>query len=224
MENDFLTIALPKGRLGEDALKILKDIGYNDVVNPQSRKLIFIDSIHHLRYMIVKPVDVITYVEQGVADIGFIGLDSILESRPNVYELLDLDFGHCTFSICGAKGANIENTDVVLKVATKYPNITKQFFKDREQKIEIIKLNGSVELAPLVGLSDVIADIVETGKTLKANGLEMIEIMHDISAKLISNRASYRFKYEKIKTTLSEVRRKECDLICVSSISKIKKR
>jgi ATP phosphoribosyltransferase len=212
MEQNFITIALPKGRLGDDASKILKDIGYNDVINPQSRKLIFNDPIHQIRYMIVKPVDVITYVEQGVADIGFIGLDSILESRPNIYELLDLDFGHCTFSICGAKGANIQNTDVVLKVATKYPNMTKQYFKEREQKIEIIKLNGSVELAPLVGLSDVIADIVETGKTLKANGLEIIEIIHNISAKLISNRASYRFKYEKINKLCQKL--EERNAIC----------
>ncbi|MFH5881719.1 ATP phosphoribosyltransferase [Liberiplasma polymorphum] len=198
MNNNYLTIALPKGRLGDDALIRLRCVGYADVVKTSSRKLIFIDEVKKIRYMVVKPIDVITYVEQGVADIGIIGRDNILEEQADLYELLDLGFGKCKFSIAGKIGEKLHKNDEVLKIATKYPKIAMQYFKQKEQRIEIIKLNGSVELAPLVGLSDVIVDIVETGNTLKANGLEILEDMFDVSAKLISNRVSYRFKYEAI--------------------------
>jgi len=211
MNNQTLTIALPKGRLGEDAIKQLKTIGYADVIDLKSRKLIFEDTDQNIRYMIVKPVDVITYVTQGVADVGIIGRDSILEEGLEVYELLDLGFGLCKFSIAGFKDKPHKQKDEILKVATKYPNVARQYFKSKNQKIEIIKLNGSVELAPLVGLSDVIVDIVETGNTLKANGLEIIEDMFDISAQLISNQVSYRFKFETINdivTRLSQGKRR----------------
>jgi ATP phosphoribosyltransferase len=196
----MLTIALPKGRLGDDALVRFRQIGYADFVDETSRKLIFIDEASNIRYMFVKPVDVITYVEQGVADIGIIGRDTILEEQADIYELLDLGFGKCKFSIAGKEGQPVYKTDSVLKIATKYPKITMNYFKKKEQKIELIKLNGSVELAPLVGLSDVIVDIVETGSTLKANGLTILEDMFDVSAKLIANRVSYRFKYNEIIT------------------------
>ncbi|HSQ89680.1 MAG TPA: ATP phosphoribosyltransferase [Romboutsia sp.] len=175
-------------------------MGLGDSIDLDSRKLIFKDEKNKIIYINVKPSDVVTYVEKGVADLGVVGKDTILESEEDVYEILDLGFGKCKFSIAGIKGQSIYRKDEVLKVATKYPEIAKKYFKEREQKIEIIKLNGSVELAPLVGLSDVIVDLVETGNTLKANGLEIIEDMLDISSRLICNRVSYRFKFDRIKS------------------------
>ena len=195
----MLTIALPKGRLGDQTLEALKKIGLGDVVIESSRRLIFEDEQKMMRYMLVKPSDVITYVEKGVADIGVIGKDSILEENLDVYELMDLGFGQCKFAIAGKKGEVIHQRDEVLRVATKYPKIALAYFSLRNQPIEIIKLNGSVELAPLVGLSDVIVDIVETGSTLKANDLDILEEMYPISAKLIANRVSYRFYYQRIQ-------------------------
>jgi len=192
-----LTVALPKGRLGKDALSQLKTNNYASMINLKSRKLIFEDN--NIRYLIVKPSDVLTYVTQGVADVGIIGSDTILEEQAEVYELLDLGFGKCKFSIASPKGKTLPSANETLKVATKYPKIAAEYFKQKKQKIELIKLNGSVEIAPLVGLSDVIVDIVETGNTLKANNLEVIEDMLDISAKFIANKVSYRFKYESIQ-------------------------
>jgi ATP phosphoribosyltransferase len=148
---------------------------------------------------------VVTYVEKGVTDLGIVGKDTILESDTNVYEIFDLGFGKCKFSIAGIKGEKIYIKDDILKVATKYLEIAKKYFNERQQKIEIIKLNGSVELAPLVGLSDVIVDLVETGNTLKANGLEVIEDMFNISARLISNRVSYRFKFDRIQNIIKSL-------------------
>jgi ATP phosphoribosyltransferase len=196
----YITIALSKGRIGNEVCKKLKKMGLGDSINLDSRKLIFKDEKNKVIYINVKPSDVVTYVEKGVADLGVVGKDTLLESEKDVYEILDLGFGKCKFSIAGIKGQSIYRKDEVLKVATKYPEIAKKYFKEREQKIEIIKLNGSVELAPLVGLSDVIVDLVETGNTLKANGLEIIEDMFDISSRLISNRVSYRFKFDRIQS------------------------
>lgn len=207
MNDQYLTIALPKGRLGDEAIIKFKLIGYGDVILSDSRKLIFIDDEKKLKYMLVKPSDVMTYVESGVADLGIIGSDTILEDEKNLYELLPLGFGYCTFAVAGKKGEDIHQRDDVLRIATKYPNITKKYFKERNQAIEIIKLNGSVELAPLVGLSDVIVDIVETGKTLKANGLEVLETMMDVSARLISNPVSYRFKYQIITDLMEKLKK-----------------
>jgi ATP phosphoribosyltransferase len=203
--HDYLTFALPKGRLGDSAIKQFEMIGMASSIEKDSRKLIFIDEEKKLRYMFVKPVDVITYVENGVADIGVIGKDSIIEEEADVYELLDLGFGQCKFSIAGYPGHTLHQRDTVLRIATKYPKVTLNYFQKRNQPIEIIKLNGSVELAPLVGLSDVIVDIVETGSTLKANGLVILEDMFEISAKLIANRVSYRFKYDRIKTLIDQL-------------------
>jgi ATP phosphoribosyltransferase len=155
--------------------------------------------------MLVKPSDVMTYVEKGVADLGVIGKDNILEEDLDVYELIDLGFGRCKFSVAGKKGEVIHQRDDVLRVATKYPKVALNFFNLRNQPIDIIKLNGSVELAPLVGLADVIVDIVETGSTLRANGLDVLEDMYDISAKLIANRVSYRFKYERINVLCEQL-------------------
>ncbi|OZM56989.1 ATP phosphoribosyltransferase [Lottiidibacillus patelloidae] len=193
-----LTIALAKGRLAEDAYNVFKGVNLANNVDLKSRKLIFEDKDQRLRFIIVKPSDVITYVEQGVADIGVVGKDTILEQGGNIYELLDLPFGECRFAVAGYKGKKINRKDEVLKVATKYPKITVDYFAEKGQRIQTIKLNGSVELAPLVGLSDVIVDIVETGNTLKANGLEVLEEMFEVRAKLIANRVSYRFKAKEI--------------------------
>jgi ATP phosphoribosyltransferase len=203
--NDYLTFALPKGRLGDSAIQQFEMIGLASSIEKESRKLIFIDEEKKLRFMFVKPVDVITYVENGVADLGIIGKDSIIEEEANVYELLDLGFGKCKFSIAGYPGHVLHQRDTVLRIATKYPRVTSNYFQKRNQPIEIIKLNGSVELAPLVGLADVIVDIVETGSTLKANGLVILEDMFEISAKLIANRVSYRFKYDRMKKLVDQL-------------------
>lgn len=195
---EMMTIALSKGRISENACEILKRAGLADSIDLDSRKLVFEDKKNAIRYISVKPSDVVTYVESGVADLGIAGKDTILESRGDVYEIMNLGFGRCKFSVAGIRGANIYEKDQILKVATKYPNVARDYFMEKKQKIEIIKLNGSVELAPLVGLSKVIVDLVETGSTLRANGLEILEDMHEISARLISNRSSYRFNYERI--------------------------
>jgi ATP phosphoribosyltransferase len=200
---DYLTIAIPKGRLGDSALIELNKIGLASYIDESSRKLIFEDEENNIKYMFVKPVDVITYVSNGVADIGIIGKDNIIEEQADVYELLDLKFGLCKFAVAGLKGNSRYLSDETIKVATKYPNVASTYFERKNQKIEIIKLNGSVELAPLVGLADVILDIVETGSTLKANGLEVFEEIMDISAKLISNKVSYYFKGKEIKQMIN---------------------
>jgi ATP phosphoribosyltransferase len=208
-----ITVALAKGRLAEEAYEAFQSVQLANNVDLQSRKLIFYDETENMRFMIVKPSDVITYVEQGVADIGVVGKDTILEQGGDIYELLDLAFGKCRFAVAGYQGKKINKKDEVLKVATKYPKITNDYFKEKGQRIEIIKLNGSVELAPLVGLSDVIVDIVETGNTLKANGLEVLEEMFEVRAKLIANRVSYRFKAQQMKEiqTLLSRRREDDD-------------
>lgn len=195
---DFISIALAKGRLGDEAYKLLKAAGLGGSIDPDSRKLIFKDEEKKISFIYVKPSDVVTYVQNGVADLGIAGKDVILESDNDVYEILDLGFGKCRFAVAGVKGERVYKKDEILRVATKYPRISKKYFDERGQKIKLIKLNGSVELAPLVGLSDVIVDLVETGKTLKANGLEVIEDMFEVSAKLICNRVSYRFKFDRI--------------------------
>ncbi|MGD9677542.1 MAG: ATP phosphoribosyltransferase [Vulcanibacillus sp.] len=199
---DYLTIALSKGRIGKDASDIFKKIGLGDSLDLDSRKLIFKDEKNKISFINVKPSDVVTYVKNGVTDLGIVGKDSILESNQDIYEILDLEFGKCKFSIAGPAGQKVYRKDEVLKVATKYPYFTEKYFEEKQQKIEIIKLNGSVELAPLVGLADVIVDLVETGNTLKANGLEVIEDMCNISARLIANKISYRFKYNRIQEML----------------------
>lgn len=191
-----ITIALAKGRLTKKSLELFQKNGFGVSIDEKSRKLIFKDKI---TYILVKPSDVVTYVEKGVADLGIVGKDIILEFDSDVYEIMDLDFGKCKFSIAGFKGQETYKKNEVLRIASKYPNYVRKIFKDRDQRIEIIKLNGSVELAPLLNLSDVIVDIVETGNTLKANGLVVLEDLTDISARLIANRVSYRFKYKAIK-------------------------
>ena len=204
MEN--IVIAIAKGRIEKDVYRRLKILNMEDCIETDSRKLIFTDEKNNITYIHVKPSDVVTYVENGVADLGIVGKDTILENENDneVYELLDLGFGKCKFSVAGIQGKNNYSKEETLKVATKYPHIAKNYFKSRGQKIEIIKLNGSVELAPIVGLSDVIVDLVETGNTLKANGLEIVEDMCNISSRIIANRVSYKFKKREIETIVNK--------------------
>ena len=203
---DNIVIAIAKGRIEKDVYKRLKILNIEDCIETDSRKLIFTDEENKITYIHVKPSDVVTYVEKGVADLGIVGKDTILENENDdeVYELLDLGFGKCKFSVAGIKGKNNYSKEEILKVATKYPHIAKKYFKSRGQNIEIIKLNGSVELAPIVGLSDVIVDLVETGNTLKVNGLEIVEDMCNISSRIIANRVSYKFNKEKIENIVEK--------------------
>ncbi|MCI8284938.1 MAG: ATP phosphoribosyltransferase regulatory subunit [Firmicutes bacterium] len=192
--SDVLSIALGKGRLADTTVKQLEAIGITfPDYSKESRKLIFEDSTGKIRIVFVKAVDVGIYVEKGACDVGVIGKDTLLESGSDVFELLDLEYGKCIFAVASRKGFKY-NPKKKLRVATKYPRVAKDYFAGMGRSIEIIKINGSVELAPLIGLSDVIVDIVETGKTLKENGLEVVEEITDISARFIVNRASLKTK------------------------------
>ena len=197
--NDTISVALPKGRLGESVYERFNQIGYGcPEILENSRKLIFENPENRVRYFWAKPSDVAIYVERGAADIGVAGLDILLEQEPDVYELLDLGLGKCRMAVAGKKGA-LSKTGKTLRVATKFPNIARKYYSEKSREIEIIKLNGSIELAPIVRLSDVIVDIVETGTTLRENKLEVLETVCDISARLIVNKAAYRFKTEQIE-------------------------
>ena len=201
----YINIALPKGRLGEKVYNLLEKIGYGcPAVLENSRKLVFEDDKNGVRYFWVKPSDVAIYVETGVADVGVVGKDILLEQNPDVYELLDLGFGKCRMAVAGKKG-EILPLDKTIKVATKFPTIAKKYFSSKSREIDIIKLNGSIELAPILGMSDVIVDIVETGSTLKENNLEVYEDIVNISARFIANKTSFRFKTEEIELMKSKI-------------------
>lgn len=203
MSDKYINVALPKGRLGEKAYSIFEKAGYEcPSIREENRKLIFENPDHRVRYFWVKPSDVAIYVEKGAADIGVCGKDILSEYTPDVYELCDLGIGKCRMAVA-AKRDFRDNPEMVLRVATKFTNIAKRYYSELSREIEIIKLNGSIEIAPLLGLSDVIVDIVETGKTLVENDLVPFETVEQISARLISNKVSYKFKYEEI-TALSE--------------------
>lgn len=195
---DRITIAIAKGRLGEKGLEFFKGTELAIDRSPDSRKLVFHSQDGKITYILVKPADVVTYVEKGVADLGIVGKDVILEEARDVYEIMDLGYGRCRFAIAGFPGRYEASRDSVLRIASKYPHYVQSVFENRGQPIEIIKLNGSVELAPLIGLADVIVDIVETGSTLRDNGLEILEELDPISARLIANKVSYRFKLDAI--------------------------
>lgn len=205
---EMINIALPKGRLGDKVYDVFEKIGYGcPSIRENSRKLIFEDETNGVRYFWVKPSDVAIYVEHGAADVGVVGKDILLEYQPDVYELLDLGFGKCRMAVAAKKGY-LDVTDRVTKVATKFPNIAKKYYNSRSREIEIIKLNGSIELAPILNMSDVIVDIVETGTTLKENNLEVFADIVNISARLVANKSSYKFKNEQIEkmcAKLSEV-------------------
>ena len=202
----MVNVALPKGRLGEKAYRVFEKAGYScpSILEP-SRKLIFENTAAGVSYFWAKPSDVAIYVEHGAADIGVAGLDILLEQQPDVFELLDLGLSKCRMAVAGKKDA-LRDTDRTLRVATKFPNIAKSYYAEQSREIEIIKLNGSIELAPIVKLSDVIVDIVETGKTLKENDLEVLETVCDISARLIVNKAAFRFKTEQIEQMCGKLR------------------
>ena len=206
-ENDgYINVALPKGRLGEKIYSIFASAGYEcpSLLSP-NRKLIFTNEEKKVRYFWVKPSDVTIYVERGSADIGVAGKDIILEYEPDVYELLDLKEGKCKMAVASIKG--FKNDKETIRVATKFPNIAKTFYASTGRNIDIIKLNGSIEIAPILGLSDVIVDIVETGATLKENNLEVIEDVCPISARLIANKSSSKFKGELISELLASVKK-----------------
>ena len=194
----MINVALPKGRLGEKAYAMFEKAGFEcPSIHEQSRKLIFENEEKGVRYFWVKPSDVVIYVERGAADIGIAGRDIILEYSPDIYELLDLGMGKCRMAVA-AKKDFCDRRDSTLRVATKFPNIARDFYNKQSREIDIIKLNGSIELAPILGLSDVIVDIVETGQTLYENDLEPKQDIVDISARLVSNKVSYKFKNEQI--------------------------
>ena len=196
---EFLNIALPKGRLGEKVYDIFEKAGYEcPSLREQNRKLIFENEEVGVRYFWAKPSDVAIYVERGAADIGVAGKDILLEYTPDVYELLDLQMGKCRMCVAGPADFR-DNQAYTLRVATKFPNIAKAYFNEQSRQIDIINLHGSIELAPIVGLSDVIVDIVETGKTLKENGLAALQTIVPISARLIANKARYKFRQPQIE-------------------------
>ena len=201
----MINVALPKGRLGEKVYKMFALCGYEcPSILENNRKLIFENEEKGVRYFWVKPSDVSIYVERGAADIGVCGKDILLEYEPDVYELLDLNIGKCRMAVAGKKGERLF-TDKTIKVATKFPNIAKKYFASKSREIDIIKLNGSIELAPILGMSDVIVDIVETGTTLEENNLEVYETIVPISARFISNKTGFRFKTQEIELMKSKI-------------------
>ena len=206
----YLTFALGKGRLANQTLELFEKIGITceEMKDKNSRKLIFTNEELKLRFFLAKGPDVPTYVEYGAADIGVVGKDTILEEGRKVHEVLDLGYGKCKMCVCGYKdAAPLLQHHELIRVATKYPNIAKDYFYNKKhQTVEIIKLNGSIELAPIVGLSEVIVDIVETGSTLRENGLEVLEEVCPISARMIVNPVSMRMESERIKNLLMKLR------------------
>lgn len=196
---ELLNIALPKGRLGEKVYDIFESVGYGcPSIRETNRKLIFENEETGVRYFWVKPSDVAIYVERGAADVGVAGKDILLEYEPDVYELLDLDVGKCRMAVAGPKGFR-DNPGRTLRVATKFPRIARNYYAGLSREIDIIKLNGSIELAPILGMSDVIVDIVETGKTLLENDLAPLEDIVPISARFIANKVSYKFKNQAVR-------------------------
>ncbi|RHA15850.1 ATP phosphoribosyltransferase [Megasphaera sp. AM44-1BH] len=204
-------IALAKGRIHKVVMKYLMESGYEfPAYSEDSRKLIFEDAGHTLKLTLVKSPDVAVYVERGAADIGIVGEDVLIEDNAgaNVYEVLDIGIGRCNMAVAGVKGKKVDMSRRIT-VGTKYPRIARKYFEENHHSVDIIKLNGSVELAPLVGLSDVIVDIVETGNTLRANGLEVLDYFMDFSARMICNPVSFKMKYDEIHTLIDVIKKKE---------------
>ena len=208
-EDRYLTFALGKGRLANKTLELLEEIGITceEMKDKNSRKLIFVNEDLKLRFFLSKGPDVPTYVEYGVADIGVVGRDTIMEENRNVYEVLDLGFGKCRMCVCGpASARELLKHHERIRVASKYPNIAKDYFYNKKhQTVEIIKLNGSIELAPIVGLSEVIVDIVETGSTLRENGLTVLEEICDLSARVIVNQVSMKMENERVTRLIRDL-------------------
>lgn len=202
--NDYLTIAMPKGRIFEEAADLLRQAGFQ--LPPEfdeSRKLIIDVEEEKFRFILAKPTDVATYVEHGVADLGIAGKDVLLEEDRDVYELIDLKISKCHLAVAGLPSTKMN--DVAPRIATKYPRVTSTYFRQKGEQVEIIKLNGSIELAPIVGLADRIVDIVSTGRTLKENGLVEYERIVDITSRLIVNPVSFRMKDEQISKVVNRL-------------------
>lgn len=210
MEDRYLTFALGKGRLANKTMDLFEKIGITceEMKDKDSRKLIFVNEDLKLKFFLAKGPDVPTYVEYGAADIGVVGKDTILEENRRVYEVLDLGYGKCRMCVCGPESAReLLNHHEMIKVASKYPNIAKDYFYNhKHQTVDIIKLNGSVELGPIVELSDVIVDIVETGSTLKENGLTVLEEICPLSARMIVNQVTMQMQTERIKNLITQLR------------------
>lgn len=205
----YITVALAKGRLADYAIGLFEQLGFDCAeMKTKTRKLIFTDETHKFKFILVKASDVPVYVEYGAADIGIVGKDTLLEEGRNLYEMLDLKFGACRMAVAGPpQMADQLHASHNLRVASKYPHIAKNYFQIKKgQTIEVIKLNGSVELAPLVGLSEVIVDIVESGATLKENGLEVLETICDLSARLVVNRVSAKLERERILDVVQKMK------------------
>lgn len=209
--NDFITIAIPKGRILQDSVALFKKIGIDcEELLSDTRKLIFENAEQRMRYMIVRATDVPTYVEYGCADLGIVGKDTLMEQEKDVYEPLDLKFGYCRLMV--AEPAELSQNDDPaswsnIRIATKYPNITEKYFAGKGVQVEIIKLYGSIELAPLVGLSERIVDLVSTGETLRQNGLVEVETIAEITCRLIVNRASLKTKHGRITEIINGLER-----------------
>ena len=212
-EKRYLTFALAKGRLANKTLELLERIGITceEMKDKDSRKLIFVNEEQKMKFFLSKGPDVPTYVEYGAAAIGVVGKDTRLEEGRRVYEVLDLGFGKCRMCVCGpAEARELLRHHEMIRVASKYPNIAKEYFYNKKnQTVDIIKLNGSVELGPIVGLSDVIVDIVETGSTLKENGLEVLEEVCPLSARMIVNQVSMQMQPERIRTLIARLQEAE---------------
>ena len=209
-EQGYLTFALGKGSLANKTLELFEQLGIHceEMKDKNTRKLIFVNEEQKLRFFLAKGPDVPTYVEYGAADIGIVGSDTILEEQRRVFEVLDLGFGKCRMCVCGPAGAReLLQHNERIRVATKYPIIAKDYFyNQKHQTVDIIKLNGSVELGPIVGLSDVIVDIVETGSTLRENGLEVLEEICPLSARMIVNQVSMQMETERIRHLITSLR------------------
>ena len=207
----YLTVALTKGRLANKTMEMFEKAGITceEMKDKDSRKLIFTNEELKMKFFLAKGPDVPTYVEYGAADIGIVGKDTILEEGRKLYEVMDLGFGKCKMCVCGPESARekLQHGELI-RVASKYPNIAKDYFYNKKfQTVEIIKLNGSVELAPIVGLSEVIVDIVETGSTLKANGLTVLEEICDLSARMVVNQVSLKMEQERIRKLIYDLRK-----------------
>lgn len=203
----MISVALTKGRIEKDAVKILEKAGFGiEELKDKGRKLVFEDTKEEIRYFLVKANDAVTYVEHGVADIAIVGKDTLLEKGENYYEVLDLGIGKCKFIVATMPDTNIFNKIGHIKIGSKYPSVSKNYFEGKGMDVEIIKIEGSVELAPILGISEGIVDIMETGTTLKENGLVVVDEICDISARVIVNKSSFKLKRNEINEVIDKIR------------------
>ena len=203
----MISIALTKGRIEKDAMKIFEEAGFGvDELKDKGRKLVFKDTKENIKYFLVKANDAVTYVEHGAADLAIVGKDTILEKGENYYEILDLGIGKCKFIVATLPDDNIFNRIGHIKIGSKYPNVSKKYFEGKGMDVEIIKIEGSVELAPILGISEGIVDIMETGTTLKENGLVVVDEVCDISSRIIVNKSSFKLKRDEINEIIDRIR------------------